>query len=201
VARESRGQGRDRLACQHRQRRRLRERPAVGSIEARITAGRQLHRESLLVHRAMVAAAEQQRVGEAGGAAIGPGLDVVGVAQPPAAGREAAASVAMLESAAQGGRDGAGAAADVEHAAIRGMPHHHPRRVAGQPPGRFRGNAAAVREPGRTALAAGRQHPGVDVYHHLVAIAPSAWIEARGEGVLGHQAQGIGAALLRGSVL
>jgi hypothetical protein len=126
VARESRGQGRDGLACRHRQRRRLRERPAVGAIEARFAVGRQLHREALLVHRAMMAAAQQQGVAEAGGAAIGPGLDVVGVAQLPAAAREAAAAVAMLEGAAQAWRDGACAAADVEHAAIRGVPHHHP---------------------------------------------------------------------------
>ena len=56
---------------------------------------------------------------------------------------------------------------------------------------------AAVREPGRTALAAGRQHLGIHVHHHLVAVAAAAGIEARGERALGHQAQGIGAALLR----
>jgi hypothetical protein len=51
----------------------------------------------------MVVAAEQQRVGEARGAAIGPGLDVVSVAEPLAAAREAAAAVAMLEGAAGAG--------------------------------------------------------------------------------------------------
>jgi hypothetical protein len=113
----------------------------------------------------------------------------------------------MLEGAPQAGRDGAGAAADVEHPAVRGVPHHHPRRVAGQPPGRFRGNVGAVCEPGRTALAAlavltaGRQHLGIHVHHHLITVAATAGIEARGEGALGHQAKGIGAALLRGSRL
>jgi len=40
VARESRGQGRDGLSCRDRQGRRLEERPAVGSIEARFAVGR-----------------------------------------------------------------------------------------------------------------------------------------------------------------
>ena len=44
-------------------------------------------------------------------------------------------------------RDGACAAADVEHPAIRGVPHHHPCRVAGQPAGRFRGNVGAGDPP------------------------------------------------------
>ena len=108
-----------------------------------------------------------------------------------AAAREAAAPVPMEERPPQGGRNGAGPGPDLDHAARLVMAHHHPARVARQAPRRFRGNARAVLEDALTGLLGVGQHGGVDVDHHLVALARGAGIEVV-EGRLRKQSQGIG---------
>ena len=74
-----------------------------------------LEGEASLVNQAVVGAAEENEVGEVGGAAVEPVVDVVGV-QPRSvrAAGEAAAVVAQGEGAAEPTGDDAGAAADVE---------------------------------------------------------------------------------------
>jgi len=60
-------------------------------------------------------AAEQHEVVEPSGAAIGPVADVMGVGEAEAAAWKGAATVSGIEGPADGGRDRAGAAADVEN--------------------------------------------------------------------------------------
>jgi hypothetical protein len=93
-----------------------------------------------------MAAAEQDQVAQLGLAAVGPVPDVVAIAQPQAAAREAAAAVAVLEGAAKGWRDGAGSPPHVEQGTLRAVPHHDQRGVAGEAAGRFRGNVGAAGE-------------------------------------------------------
>src|SRR5439155_3138310 len=78
--------------------------------------------------------------------AVGPMADVMPLAERPTAAREAAAFVAMVQHAPERGRNGPGTGADLFDPAIRSVPHHHPARVAGQAPRRFRGNVRAVLE-------------------------------------------------------
>src|SRR5438445_9681267 len=52
----------------------------------------------------------------------------------------------MVQHAPERGRNGPGTGADLFDPAIRSVPHHHPGRVAGQAPRRFRGNVRAVLE-------------------------------------------------------
>jgi len=65
---------------------------------------------------AVVAAAEELGVGEAGGSAVGPVLDVVSVApgRRDAASRVRAPTFAGVEGSTQGSGDGAGGPADIE---------------------------------------------------------------------------------------
>jgi hypothetical protein len=109
--------------------------------------------------------------------------------------------VAVGERAAEGGRHGAGAAADVEHRAVRAVGHHHLRRVAGQPPGRFRRNVLPVLQRRAAPLAPRRQRLGVDVDDHLVAIPAGARVEPAGQRALGDQPEGVGPPLLGGGVV
>jgi hypothetical protein len=50
----------------------------------------------------------------------------------------------MVERAPQRRRDRAGPGADLEHAPLAVVPHHHPAGVARQAPEHFRGNVRAV---------------------------------------------------------
>jgi hypothetical protein len=72
------------------------------------------------------------------------------LAEADAAAREAAAPVAMLERASQGGGNRPGPGPNLDHAAILVMAHHHTTGVARQAPGRFRGtdHVAIATPPG-----------------------------------------------------
>jgi hypothetical protein len=94
------------------------------------------------------------------------------------AAREATAVVPMVERPSQGGRNRPGPRPDFQYAARLVVAHHHPARVARQAPRRFRGNVAPLFEHGLAGLLRIRQHGGIDVDHHLVAISGSAGIEA-----------------------
>jgi len=65
---------------------------------------------AVLVHQAVMAAAERAQVGEPRGAAARPGEDVVRVGEAVRAAREAAAVVAQAQRAAERCRDAARAA-------------------------------------------------------------------------------------------
>jgi len=64
------------------------------------------------------------------------------------------------------------------------VPHHYPARVARQALGRSSWNARAVFEDGLARLIRVRQDFGVDVDHHLVALARGAGVDAVVEGGL-----------------
>ena len=111
------------------------------------------------------------------------------LAEGEAAAGKAAAPVPVLERPPKGRRDGPGAGADLDHLAIRGVPHHHAARVARQAPGRFRGNVRAVLEdrlPGRIRV---REHRAIDMDDHLVPLSEGTGIDPVMEGRLGEQGQ------------
>ena len=58
------------------------------------------------------------------------------------------------------------------------VPHHHPTCVARLARGRFSGNVCAVLENGPARLIRVRKRGGVDVDHHLIALAWRVGIEA-----------------------
>ncbi|HEX9885234.1 MAG TPA: hypothetical protein VGA70_02050, partial [Longimicrobiales bacterium] len=74
--------------------------------------------EAVLVDSAVMEAAEQHEIVEPSGAAIGPVADVMGVGEAEAAAWKGAATVPGFERAANGGRNRAGASADVENGAV-----------------------------------------------------------------------------------
>jgi hypothetical protein len=84
------------------------QRPPVGSPEAELAVGRTVDLVALLVHGAVVAAAEEGKVVEGGGAAVGPVAEVVALAGGDATAGEAAAAIAVEESAAQRGGEWSG---------------------------------------------------------------------------------------------
>ena len=106
-------------------------------IEAAGAVGIEDDAESSFVKRPVVEAAEQQEVVEVGFAAVGPVLDMVGVAVLHIAAREMATAIAMVQGAAHGGVNGAGFAPDVDDPAIWSVLHDDPTRLASEPPGRF----------------------------------------------------------------
>ena len=80
--------------------------------------------------------------------------------------------------------------------------HDHPRRVARQTPGRFRGNVDAVLNHRLAGGARVCQDGGIDVDDDVIALARSAGIDAAMEGRLGDERQGVGLLLIqRGMVL
>jgi hypothetical protein len=98
----------------------------------------------------------------------------------------------MVERPPQGGGNRPGPGPDFDHAAGFIMTHHHPAGVARQAPGRFRGNARAPFEDRLPRLIRIRQRRGVDMDHHLVALARGARIELVVQRRLREERQGIG---------
>jgi len=76
------------------------------------------------------------------------------------------------------------------------MLHHHAARVARQTPGRFGGNARAAVEDGLAGLIGVGEHRGVDVDHHLIALARGAGVDTVMERRLCEQRQSVGLLLL-----
>ena len=112
--------------------------------EQRLTLGIERKTEALLVYRAVVPAAQQHQVLQLRRAAVGPMLNVVGIATRRLAAGKAAVLVARCEGPAQCRRNRPGLAADVKDVAISVVAHHHLPGVAGETPRRFRGNADAA---------------------------------------------------------
>jgi hypothetical protein len=75
----------------------LGQEPPVRSAKSQRAVGLSIDLKAFLVDRPVVPAAEQREVRERGGAALSPMPDVMPVAEPRAAPREAAAAIAMLE--------------------------------------------------------------------------------------------------------
>ncbi len=78
-------------------RRHFGERSAVRATEPELAIRLSLELVPLLVHRAVVAATEQREIREGRRAAMGPVPDVMALAEPDPAAREAAAAVSVVE--------------------------------------------------------------------------------------------------------
>ncbi len=140
----------------------------------------------------MMPAAEQREVQERRRAPVRPVTEMMPLTEADAAAGEAAAPVPMVEGPPQGGGNRPGPGPDLDHPTILIMAHHHPAGVAGQAPGRFRGNAGAVLHDGLARLLRLGQGLGVDMDHHLIALARGAGIEPVVQGRLREESQGIG---------
>jgi hypothetical protein len=82
----------------------------------------------------MMGAAEIHETGQLGLTAIGPVLDVVGIEiAPMGAAGKAAAGIAGIERAADGGRNGAGFAPHVERLTVFGLEEANQAGIAGEP--------------------------------------------------------------------
>ncbi len=125
-------------------RRHLGQEPPVRAPEPEFAVGLSIHLVALLVDRAVVPATEQREIRERRRAAVRPVADVVPLAEREPAAGKAAAPVPVVEHPPKGRRDGPCSGADLDDPAIRGVPHHHPARIARQALRRFRGNVRPV---------------------------------------------------------
>ncbi len=133
---------------------------------------------AFLVDRAMTPPTEQDEIRQRGWAAVGRMAHMMPLPDAHAAAREATASVSMVQRPPQRGWSGPGANTDLDQPARRIVTHHHPARVARQPPWRLRGNAAPFLESRLARLFWIRQHGRVHVDHHPVPLRRGAGIEA-----------------------
>src|SRR5215813_12934614 len=164
---------------------------AVRPTEAKLAIGLSLDVITLLVNGAMVATTEQGEVGERGGAAVGPVLDVMALAEAsPTAGKTTAA-VPVVECSADRRRNRAGPRADLQQMPVGVVAHHDPARVARQALRRSGRNAYAILEHRLAGLIGVGQHGGIDVDHDLIALARGTGIDPVVERGLGEQGQGI----------
>ncbi len=170
-------------------RRHLGQELPVRAPEPELAVGLSVHLVALLVNGAVVSTTEQREVRERGRAPVRPMPDVMPLAERKPAAGKAAAPVPVLERSPKGRRNGPGAGADLDHLAIRGVPHHHAARVARQAPGRFRGNVRPVLEDGLAGRVRVCQHRGLDMDDHLVALARGAGIDPVMEGRLREQGE------------
>ena len=118
-------------------RRRFRQRTTVRLEETDVSVGIQGDAEPVLVHRPVVTAAQQHQVVKGRCAPMGPVHQMVTIAAPVPASRKPTLTVAGVQRPAQGRRDGARPAADVEDLAAGAVLSSDRRRVAGQPPSRL----------------------------------------------------------------
>src|SRR5439155_19947762 len=95
---------------------------------------------TLFVHGAMVAPTEHGQVRQRCRPSLSPVADVMTLAEAHAAPWEATAAVAMVKRAAQGWGNRPTLRGHLHDPAVPGVLHHHAAGVAGQTPGRFRGN-------------------------------------------------------------
>ena len=116
-------------------RRHLEQESPVRAPEPELAVGVSIHLVALLVDRAVVPATEEREVRQRRRAAVRPVAEVMPLAEREPAAGKATALVPVVECPPKGRRDGPGAGADLDDPAIRGVPHHHPARVARQHPG------------------------------------------------------------------
>ena len=111
-----------------------RQRHAVRTQEAELPIRVGDHLKPLFVHRAVVESAAENEIPELCLPTVSPMHDVMGVAVAGfAAGELALAAIAVQQGAAQGGRDRARPATDVEHLAIDAVAQRDEGGIAGDP--------------------------------------------------------------------
>jgi len=147
---------------------------------------------AFLVHRAVVAAAEQRQIRERGRASAGPVPQMMALAERYPAARETAAPVAVLECPPQGRWNGPVPGAHLHQTARLVMAHPHAAGVAREALRRFRGNAHSVFEDGLPWMLGLRQHGRIDVHHHLIAFTRRTRVEPVVQRRFREERQGIG---------
>jgi hypothetical protein len=125
----------------------------------------------------MMAPTQESEIRQRRGSAACPVADVMPLNERPAAARESTTTVAVMERAPKRGRNGPRPRADLYDSSIRIVAHHHPRRIARQTAGRFRGNVRATLEDGLSGCLRGRQHRRVDVDDDLIALTGRAQVD------------------------
>ena len=169
----------------------IRQRPPIGTPEPQLAIGASIELEALFMDGAVMTTAQESEIGQRGGATLGPVTDVMALAEANAAAGEAAAVVSVVERAPQGGRNRATTGRHLHDTAVSGVLHDHPARVAGQAARRFRGNVRPVLEHGLAGLIGAGEGRGVDVDHHLVALARVAGVHAVVEGRFREECQSV----------
>jgi hypothetical protein len=92
-----RSQDLDGIAGHLGKRRNLGQQPAVRPAETKLAVGVSIDLVALFMDRAVMPATEQGEIREGGRASLGPVADVMALADPDSAAREAAAPVAVVE--------------------------------------------------------------------------------------------------------
>ena len=85
------------IAGHFRKMRDLGQKPAVRAAESKLAVGLSIHLVTVLVNGAVVPSTEHGEIRERGGAPLGPVTDVMSLAEPEPAAREAAAAVSVME--------------------------------------------------------------------------------------------------------
>jgi len=165
--------------------------PSVGASESQAIVRVTFDLVSLLVDRAVMPSTEQRQVGERCRATLRPVVKMMALGDPNPAAGEAAAPVPLLERSSERRRDGPGSRPDLHHASLAVVPQHHPARVARQALGRFRGNADPVFQHRLPRLRRIRQHRGIHVHHHLVALARGSRVQTLMQCRLRHEGERI----------
>ena len=191
LRRVPRAEGLRRISGHCRRRRHLGQISAIRPSEAKHAIRLSINLKALLVNGAVVPATQHGEIRERRGPTVRPVAEVMPLAEwQPAAGK-AAAAIPMMKRPPQRRGNRPGPSANLDHATILVVSHHHSARVAGQAPRRFRGNVRAVLEDGLARLIRVRQHRRIDVDHHLVALSRRPGIEPVMEGGFREQGQRI----------
>ena len=106
------------------------ENVAIRAAETKLAIRLALDLKALFMDGAMVATAEQRKIRQRGGPAVGPVLDVMALAETSPTAGEAAATVPVMECSPDRRRNRAGPRADLQQSPIGVVAHHDPARVA-----------------------------------------------------------------------
>jgi hypothetical protein len=117
----------------------------------------------------MMAATDENAIVESRGTAIGPVPDMVDVAVAESAAGKAAAAVPLLERSPNRRRHGPSPPAHIEYGSVRVVRHDHAARIAGQAPGRFRGNSR-IGQHRLSRVGCFAERDSVHVHDHLEAV-------------------------------
>jgi hypothetical protein len=127
-------EGHDGLVGHGGERRHIGQRSAIWPPEAERAVELTRNPIALLVDRTMMPPAEQDKIRQRGWATVSPVAHMMPLPDPHPAAREATASISVVQRPPQRGRNCPGAGTDLDQPARRIMTHHHPARVARQPP-------------------------------------------------------------------
>ena len=117
---------------------------AIRPPESKLTVGLAIELIALLMDGTMMPATQRGEIRERRWSALSPVTDVVALDESAVAPGKSTTAVPMMQCSPQRCRYRPSSCSDLRDAAVGIMPHDHARRVAGEPLGRFRGNACAA---------------------------------------------------------